>query len=106
MTKKLTLTKKEAIAECKKMWKEIEKSGLSKTAFLFDSDAGKYWRMKNYRAGCPLCEYAAERAGELKMLGRCQFCPLETKYHQSCFQLGFYPTAVHEPRFLEAVRNL
>ena len=39
--------KREAIRECKRLWREIGKSGLSKETF-FDSKLGNSWNKKHY----------------------------------------------------------
>lgn len=90
------LSKREAIRECKRIWKEIEKSGLGKDDFL-RSPAGKKCLDKQYRHDCPLCEYSGHN---------CVKCPLMTQYGHACYVLGFEDTKVSEPSFFEAVRGL
>ena len=93
------MTEREAIKECKKLWEEIEKSGLSKENFL-NSSAGKKWIEKEYWNDCPLCSYVRESGYK----GDCiEVCPLYFQYGKDCFQLGFESDP---PRFFEAVRGL
>lgn len=80
----MRLTKRQAIRECKKLWKEIKKSGLSKNQFLC-SEEGAKWRNKGYWASCPLCEYAIRADGR----GRCDRCPLVLQYGRKCDELGY-----------------
>ena len=51
------ITKREAIRETKRLWKEIEKSGLDKGNYIYATEGGKKWANKNYHASCPLCQY-------------------------------------------------
>ena len=88
------VTKREAIRECKRLWKEIEESGLSKYGFLHSPD-GEKWLCKNYQDNCPLCEYASGNA--------CDKCTLQTKYGKSCYKLDF---TSHTPEWYEAVKGL
>ncbi len=92
------MTKREAIRECKELWKEIEESGKTKYGFL-GSPSGKKWRDKDYRSSCPLCEYSGSN---------CTKCPLITQYGKMCAQLGFktYGHTPGLPEFYEAVRGL
>ena len=90
------MTKREAIRECKRMLKEIEKSGLSKGRFLFSLDGGK-WRDKHYQAHCPLCEYVGID---------CRKCPLVIQYNKDCYEFGFNHSYTCEPSFFHAVRGL
>ena len=95
----MRLTKKKAIVECKALWKEIEKSGLSKNDFL-DSPAGEKWESKDYEASCPLCEYVGASSCEEK-------CPLYLQYGDMCINLGFTViSGITKSRFFEAVRGL
>ena len=91
------MNKRKAIAECKALWKEIEKSDLGKWGFL-GSPVGKKWEMKGYQDGCPLCEYVHDKGG-------CKVCPLTTQYNKDCVDLK-YLQAPHDPKFFEAVRGL
>jgi len=100
MTKKLTITRKKAIAECKKLWEEIVASGLSKRDFLCTPERGS-WVYKEYQYNCPLCEYSRN------FTGNCCHCPLAEKYLNNCFTLGFDEEDItNYPQFLEAVRGL
>ena len=103
MTKKLTLTKRQAIEECKELWAEIEASGLSKDNFLSQTEAGRNWHHRRYFSSCPLCHYSKKNRW---LIARCQFCPLVTRYGKVCFDLGFHNFSMHEPRFLEAIKGL
>ncbi len=91
------MNKRKAISECKKLWKEIDESGLSKDEFL-DTPAGKKWRDKNYHSDCPLCEYAYE-------INICHRCPLVKQYGRGCFDLGFGLFG-RNPGFFDAIRGL
>ena len=91
------MTKREAIRQCQKLWDEIEKSGLSKDAFL-NSPAGKKWLAEDYLNNCPLCEYSEEV---------CSDCPLVRQYGKRCWELGFHiSSGRHSPSFYKAVRGL
>lgn len=98
------MTKKQAIKDCKELWKAIEKSGLSKSDFL-RSEEGEVYDDRNYFGGCPLCEYTRVRDPE--NFPSCSTCPLVTKYSKRCDQLGYTiigSTASEE--FFAAVRGL
>ena len=95
MTSKLT--KREAIRECKRLWKEIEKSGLTKYGFLNSPD-GKKWKDKDYQAYCPLCEYTGR--------WNCWRCPLMVQYGETCTHLGFNDSGLSTPDWFDAVRGL
>ena len=88
------LTKREAIRECKRLWKEIVKSGLSKWRFL-GSDAGEKWRKKGYILDCPLCGYAWTRCGT--------HCPLYLQYGKGCDEM---PYDTDPKAFYEYVKGL
>ena len=104
MTKKLTLTKRKSISECKKLWKAIDKSGLLKYEYLHSED-GRKWYDKKYHASCPLCEYAHQVSNKFAMCGQ---CPLVTQYDKHCWELGFENTGETPPtpEWFEAVRGL
>lgn len=100
------ITEEEAIAECKKLWAAIEKSGLSKSAFL-DTEEGKAYRDKGYWAECPLCEYATSSCLAAGGLYSCTPCPLLTKYGKRCKDLGYdVPTSKATEEFFAAVKGL
>jgi hypothetical protein len=83
--------KREAIRECKRLWKAIEKSGLSKVDFLNTID-GEIFKDKNYRAGCPLCDYSMQKGiGFLTYRSKdCKkYCPLIEQYGHGCIALGY-----------------
>ncbi len=104
VAKKLSITEKDAISECKKLWEEIRLSGLSKYKFL-GSPAGKVWVDKHYKNDCPLCEYQETKSENI--ITTCQFCPLVTKYDRFCGILGFnifWGTATDQ--WYEAVKGL
>ncbi len=90
----MKLTKREAIRECKRLWKEIGKSGLRKGSFLC-SPAGKKWLDKGYQDNCPLCECFC-----------CRTCPLMTQYGKGCFELGYQLVGHGSTRFLDRVKGL
>lgn len=94
-----TLTKREAIRECKRLWKELEKSGLTKGEFLFDTRAGRKWLNKLYNSDCPLCEYA-------KRHNSCRYCPLFTQYNKGCFELGYAGWIHCSPEWFKAIQGL
>ncbi len=98
----MILTKKKAIAECKKLWEEIAAFGLSKNAFL-KTEKGKVWREKEYDADCPLCEYDTQKRipGDY-----CSQCPLMRKYNQSCRDLGCKEHSIPSQEWLDAIRGL
>lgn len=96
------MTKREAIRECKRLWKEIEKSNKTKAVF-FISPEGEEWRAKDYFYDCPLCEYGRGKS----YLGRdCDKCPLVQQYKVDCFSLGFSNQLKSKPRFFKAVKGL
>ena len=94
------MTKREAIKECKELWKEIKKSGETKYGFL-NSPGGKKWLAKDYHGNCPLCEYK----GPTVQLG-CARCPLKTQYDKNCIMLGFSDLGRSSPAFFKAVEGL
>jgi len=96
------LTKREAIRECKRLWKEIEKSGLTKYGFLNSPD-GKKWKGKGYWGNCPLCEYTKQVT---KGLPRCSICSLVTQYGKRCRELGFDDHGHSLPEWFKAIRGL
>jgi len=88
------MTKREAIRECKRLWKEIVGSGLGKRKFLWETNEGKKWLDKGYDSECPLCEY--DNAG-------CDDCPLHLQYGESCTSLGY---SRNPKTFYEYVKGL
>lgn len=94
----MKLTEKKAIKLCKELWEEVKASGLSKENFL-RTEAGLKWLGK-YQNDCPLCEYG-EQFGDA-----CLSCPLETKYDQDCYELGFSEVSLPSDSWMEAVRGL
>ena len=95
----MKLTKKKAIEECKKLWEEIEASGLSKDDFL-RTTGGEYWIDKEYFSNCPLCQHDSDFGKDT-----CSACPLVKKYRKKCSKLGFHANC-HSTEFIEAVRGL
>lgn len=87
---------KEAIKECKELWKEIEESGKTKYGFLNSPD-GARWLAKHYWGSCPLCEYANPA---------CSDCPLVIQYGKLCIELGFRDCGESSPEWFKAVREL
>lgn len=72
------LTKRQAIRECKKLWREIKKSGCKTKNDFLKTLVGKKWLVKNYIFNCPLCEYST----------RCTLdCPLFVQYNKTCSDL-------------------
>ena len=104
------MTKREAIRECKRFWRKVIESGLSKDDFL-KTDEGNKWRDKGYNSNCPLCEYMKRKdEGWACKL----YCPLYLQYKPEshddneewgyCFTLGFDND---DPKaFYEYVRGL
>ena len=86
------MNKREAIRACNELWKEIEKSGLSKKNFI-RSPAGEKWEAKKYQYDCPLCEYVKDKECEDK-------CPLILQYGKECYELGF-DLKPPDPEFFE-----
>ena len=107
------LTKREAIRECKRLWKQIEKSGLSKLDFLHLKDSS-VWRKKDYLHNCPLCELTDTRgvletlSGEIiKYSSDCKRdCPLFFQYGKGCYDLGFHDTRKPTKKWLNAIKGL
>ncbi len=100
----MTITRRESIRECKRLWKEIEKSGLDKYGFLH-SPAGEKWWCKEYDHDCPLCEYVLGQGynGETR---RCvTHCPLHQQYGKGCALLRYDFTPA-DPQFFEAIKGL
>ena len=97
------ITKREAIRETKRLWKEIEKSGLSKIIFLYHSEAGKKWLNKGYRAYCPLCQYIAKFP--IDGTTRCICCPLVVQGFKKCIVLGF-ADCPPSPAIFKAIKAL
>jgi hypothetical protein len=93
------LIKQQAIRECKELWEEIDKSGLSKNAFL-GTDNGEKWRFKFYFCNCPLCEYDCQQRG------KCCKCPLMEQYGKSCGTLGFRESSTPSRKWLDAIKGL
>ena len=94
------MNRRTAIGECKKLWGEIEDSGLSKDDFLL-TPSGSTWRNK-YEAACPLCDYVTSKGNG----GVCeQFCPLYLQLGDDCADLGFEAERPC-PSFWEAVKKL
>lgn len=78
------MQKREAIRDCKRLWKEIVESGLQKREF-FDTDAGIQWEEDN-GYDCPLCAYVGSHKDPL-----CDVhCPLVLQYGKGCTELRFY----------------
>ncbi|KKM93466.1 hypothetical protein LCGC14_1208170 [marine sediment metagenome] len=94
------MNKRESIRECKRLWKEIKKSGLGKVDFL-SSYENSNWVKKKYRSSCPLCEYQGVR----QLYPLCPRCPLVKQYGTDCFGLG-YSKYGSSPEFFKAIRGL
>lgn len=93
------MDKRTAIRECKKLWKEIEESGLSKDDF-FDDPINVAWEEKQWMNYCPLCELHQD------FPKRCPQCPLVKQIGMQCLTLGFYEDEICEPRWFEHIRKL
>lgn len=111
MTRKLKITKRQAIKECKELWELIAKDKLLCSKY----EVIKKYNLKiaAYRNECPLCEYVAQfetegdHAGYLnKFPGNLclMFCPLCKKFEdRGCLELG-YPYSY--PKFVSYIRKL
>jgi hypothetical protein len=107
------MTKREVIRECKKLWKEIEKSGLGKSYFL-KTPAGLSWEDKGYNNDCPLCnEYHPYMTGKVG----CGRCPLVKQYINKvagydresdciCYDLGFNEDKIPSEKWLSYIKGL
>jgi len=88
--------KREAIRECKRLWKAIEKSGLGKEDFL-KSKEGKVWRDKQYINDCPLCDLTCFK---------CCDCLLIKQYDENCYDLGFGDINKPSQGWLNTIKGL
>lgn len=95
----MKLTKKKAVSECKKLWKEIEESGLGKEDFLRTLQ-GEKWLNKEYDSNCPLCDYVD---GQEEV--SCSCCPIYLQYDMSCSLLG-YCYSPPDKEWFDAVKGL
>ena len=93
----MSLSKRKAISECKKLWTEIVASGLSKSNFLWGTDGGQKWQDKEYDSNCPLCDSSK---------CDCSDCPLIVQYDRYCSQLGYDSDEDCRKYFLEYVNEL
>ncbi|KKN76945.1 hypothetical protein LCGC14_0365970 [marine sediment metagenome] len=93
------MAKREAIRDCKRFWKAVEKSGLSKDEFLLTPE-GKVWEAKDYMNTCPLCEYGTGKEDD------CGKCPLKTQYGKDCYELGYVFVVRCPPRWFKAIKGL
>ena len=87
---KYTITKRQAIRECKKMWKLITKSCLGKYEW-FKTDASIPFSNK-YMHDCPLCEYTNNlriRSVNTFDLACRPFCPLYIQLNEGCLGLNY-----------------
>jgi hypothetical protein len=100
MTKKLHLTKRQAIKECKELWAEAERSKQDKFIVF-----RRLFPEKNYFNSCPLCEYSTQfvKPGS-HLLAKCSVCPFITQLGYSCLSLEY--TLTGSPTFFQAVREL
>jgi len=90
-----------AIYQCKRIWKDIEASGLNKFRFL-ETSAGSKWCRKSYINNCPLCEYV--KPSYSGNVGCIEKCPLMKQYGEDCNELGYhYDNPCH---FIIKVREL
>ena len=94
----MRLTKKKAIAACKKLWREIEESGLSKEEFI-GSKVGIKWLGK-YDRNCPLCQYTYDFGWN------CRSCPLPGENLCRCYNLGFTDEEPPTPEWLAVIKAL
>ncbi len=95
----MKLTKQQAIKECKELWEEIAKSGLSKWDFIH-SKVGKGWRDK-YESDCPLCEYT-----DYTSFDNCGRCPLPYTGYERCRRLGYEFNSIPSKKWLNVIRGL
>ncbi len=108
------MTRKETIQECKKLWRDIKKSGKSKADFICDTLQGEIWVNKRYRFNCPLCEHYRNDYGKHP----CRNCPLVKQYSSLvslpfysskeciCYDLGFNEELVSSKEWFDFIENL
>ena len=98
----MKLTKREAIRECKRLWKGIGKSGQNKQGYI----RAKGLRDK-YLLDCPLCEYAKKKSS-IYYLVNCEKCPLppRKKMDFRCYELGFDDELPPSQEWLNVIKGL
>jgi hypothetical protein len=104
--KRLKITEKRAIKECKELWEQIhEISNDDKGDFLITSEGLGWLKSHKYVHDCPLCEYASQFSISRLSMDECNNkCPLQ-KLGGGCTDLGF--TAFNRcPEFYENVMKL
>lgn len=75
------LTRQEAIRECKRLWKPSLKNPSLRKKDLLEL----YPKAKQYREGCPLCEYVSQQ-----ITINCRlYCPLYVQFRKGCGELCF-----------------
>ena len=77
MAKKLSITKHDAIRQCKEIWKLVL-DGQARDKYEACIKAGY-----RYRYLCPLCDYDAQFGSN-----NCDKCPLVTQLHTECMSIG------------------
>lgn len=80
--KKFTITKREAIRECKKIWKLVVDCKAENKYDAFEILYGDRY-INKWALDCPLCEYVDN------FDGRCTKCPLVVQLGGSCGFLGY-----------------
>jgi hypothetical protein len=95
--------KREAIRECKRLWRAIENSGeKSKYDFLYSKE-GKIWLDKNLKWDCPLCNFSnIKQRDDKNCLNN---CPLVKQYGLDCCELGWNDDRF-TPEWLEKIYGL
>ena len=103
--KTMKLTRAEAINQCKKLWREIEKSGLGKEDFLLETEEGEKWNEQGLANDCPLCEYSSAWLS-------CRSCPLPKEKDKAyrlahrCYGLGFTDDCPPNKEWLAIIKAL
>jgi len=108
----MKLTRRQAIRECKKLWREIKASGRIKDVFLFHTPQGRHWLEKGYGSYCPMIQYhfsvSVKTSPHTDVCGR---CPLPQMQHGisnilRCVLLGYQPDNIPSPEWLAVVEGL
>ena len=86
----------------KRLWKEIEESGLGKYDYLH-----KEGLHNKYLLNCPLCEYTKHKFCGV-FVTDCDKCPLpkEKKMEYRCYELGFEDELPPAQAWLNVIKGL
>jgi len=92
MTKKLSITRCQAILDTKKIWKSVDdgKAAADKIDALIlirRNEPDFYKKLYNMRCLCPLCEYTQSKIGVSRSLseGCRKYCPIVLKFNTHCY---------------------